>query len=363
MADKKNVEAELFNSALQQHKASNFEQAEGLYRKVLQNNPRHVGALTNLAVLALRFNWLDVARKLLERALEVDSDYPDALHILGLTLYQQGQQTQAIASIKRALELNPGLETAKDDIRRIEKDIRLASDPDYSAPTDAPWDDKVPIWQESAGSDTLFVLFSGLGVGREPPAFIFHNFLKPYSGIDKLFVRDLSRSWYFKGMSGLSSDIDSTAEFLETLTGRYSRTVFVGSSAGGMAAILFGEILNADKVLAFAPQTVLSAPKKQELKDYRWHQFLSTFTTEVKEPRYLDLKNLNPFDAKIDIYFSSGDKHDILHANRVQGSRVNHFEYESDDHFIALHLRDNGELKMIMESEMPDGQSRGNSTS
>src|SRR6266404_4629426 len=61
--------------ALQYHQAGNLQQAEYLYRQILQTDPRQA----------------------------------DALHLLGLIAHQRGQHDAAIDLIRRALASNPGV--------------------------------------------------------------------------------------------------------------------------------------------------------------------------------------------------------------------------------------------------------------
>ena len=63
------------------------------------------------------------------------------------------------------------------------------------------------------------------------------------------FVRDVYKQWYLKGVNAEIDSIEKLYEFLKAETEGY-QIVTVGSSAGGYAAVLFGYLLNATKVLA-----------------------------------------------------------------------------------------------------------------
>ena len=64
-----------------------------------------VASLMNAALLAQQARRLDEAEALYRRALEVEADLPDALHMLGVIRYDQGDDAEAWALIGRALEL------------------------------------------------------------------------------------------------------------------------------------------------------------------------------------------------------------------------------------------------------------------
>ena len=108
-------------------------------------------------------------------------------------------------------------------------------------------------------SDKLIVSFGGcLQHFKDKQTFEFYNFLnKNFSSYDKYFYIDIHFKWYHKGIDGISSNIDETIIYLKNIVKDYKEVCFVGTSAGGYAAILFGSVLNINKVLAFIPQTII----------------------------------------------------------------------------------------------------------
>ncbi len=67
-----------------------------------------------------------------------------------------------------------------------------------------------------------------------------------------IFVRDVFKQWYLKGVNKDLDSIEKLAAFLKKETEGYE-VVTIGSSAGGYAAILFGLLLKAHIVMAFNP--------------------------------------------------------------------------------------------------------------
>jgi tetratricopeptide (TPR) repeat protein len=78
-----NSVAQMFELALQHHRAGNLQQAKLLYRQILQ----------------------------------VDSGHADALHMLGVLAHQVGRNDLAIEYIQRSLRLNPG----NPDLRKLQE--------------------------------------------------------------------------------------------------------------------------------------------------------------------------------------------------------------------------------------------------
>src|SRR5690349_9376454 len=92
----------------------------------------------------------------------------------------------------------------------------------------------------------LIVSFAGLG---EP-----YNFVKTLKGVraNIIYLRDPNHNWYLNGLYGVGDTVKEVANFLHEKQKLFeSKTVCViGASAGGFAAILYGQLLSADKVLS-----------------------------------------------------------------------------------------------------------------
>lgn len=72
-----------------------------------------------------------------------------------------------------------------------------------------------------------------------------------------IYVRDVWKQWYSKGINGTVNTIDKTIELLKQLTEGY-RTITVGSSAGGYMAVLTAVKLNAEYCINFSGQYMIS---------------------------------------------------------------------------------------------------------
>jgi len=99
--------SEWFALAQQHHQEGRLTQAEQLYRRILQTDPRHAGAHYHLGLLAHKTGHAEAAIALLRRAIALDP--PAALYHfnLGLVLQEQRRLDEAIASFRLALQLNP----------------------------------------------------------------------------------------------------------------------------------------------------------------------------------------------------------------------------------------------------------------
>jgi tetratricopeptide (TPR) repeat protein len=93
--------------AVQHHQAGNLSEAEGLYRRVLQAEPRNPDALHLLGVIAHQVGRNEAAIDLIRSALGERPTMAAAHCNLGAALQATGQLDQAVASFRRALQLKP----------------------------------------------------------------------------------------------------------------------------------------------------------------------------------------------------------------------------------------------------------------
>jgi hypothetical protein len=187
------------------------------------------------------------------------------------------------------------------------------------------------------GRNNLVVCFGGRASkmdGVHP--FEFLRYLSRHYGdrCDFLFYVDRQDSWYHKGLLGLTKGVQETANYLSRRTSerKYDNITFIGTSAGGYAAILFGSLCNVTNVVAFIPQTVLVAPHDATYGDLA--PLLNTTT------RYLLFG---------DPLISEGN-HDFAHCARV--AKVANVTLSRVPQLKMKTLRDNGTLAAILDGLM-----------
>ncbi len=100
------------NSAIQFHRAGELEQAESLYRAVLQREPHNANALHLLGVIAQQCHRLDIALALLNEAVKHAPRFADAHNNLGMVHHDLGHHAEAITHYQTAIDLNPRLPEA-----------------------------------------------------------------------------------------------------------------------------------------------------------------------------------------------------------------------------------------------------------
>jgi hypothetical protein len=174
--------------------------------------------------------------------------------------------------------------------------------------------------------DHLIIAFSGHG-----KTFEFENFLTDLLDCDHMLLRDTYCSNYHRGVEGVSTDVESTFAFLQEDARSYKRVTCLGISAGGYAAILFGSLLKAARVVAFVPQTIL----RRSDKDPRYRDLLPLMDPGVEYVLYCDRSVLTPTHP-----------HHASHCERVANNNVR-LVYQANMNMKAI--RDSGDLGKLLE--------------
>ncbi|MEM7277070.1 MAG: sulfotransferase [Pseudomonadota bacterium] len=93
--------------AAEHHKNSRLDEAEALYRGVLNDNPENVDALRLLASILAHTGRADEAESLLQRAVSKAPDFARAWVDLGELLFEQHRLFETVDCLEKAVELEP----------------------------------------------------------------------------------------------------------------------------------------------------------------------------------------------------------------------------------------------------------------
>ena len=189
---------------------------------------------------------------------------------------------------------------------------------------------------------TLVVTFGGMhgNFGGIMP-FEFSSFMKKSKilrCVDQMFYVDKAQRHYLSGIDQISSNVAETAMYLASKICGYKNIIFVGTSAGGYAAILFGSLLQVSSVLAFVPQTILEGSKQTEI-------------SVSVDPKYRDLKpflnthtNYELYSWHKNLYEGNHGRHHCDHLVGPENVRVEFVEQNVKE------MRDSGRLESIFSS-------------
>jgi hypothetical protein len=188
------------------------------------------------------------------------------------------------------------------------------------------------------GNKHLIICFGGMAsrfYGIHP--FEFLNYLsKTYSNVcDLYFLIDRDQCWYHKGIYGITKNIDETIVYLDEiiLKGNYDKVLFMGTSAGGYGAILFGSLCkNVNCVISFVPQTILNNPI---------------------DVRYKNIKNVLNDSSQYIIHgdVSVSDEHNVHHISHCENINVKkNVQLFKHNGMLMKQLRDAGIIKKMIDS-------------
>lgn len=196
------------------------------------------------------------------------------------------------------------------------------------------------------GSEKTLLVFGGMATRPSmPPKEFFKSFSEKDMNI--VFVKDFKQCWYQNGLVGKSHDVESTVRVLRDLIPPSTKNLIcLGTSAGGYAAIRFGVELNAERIIAFAPQTLIGTQvfKRFKSAESRIEE------VDINSPDF-DLKKI--LSARphhnIEVHFGELNAQDHAAADHIK-DHVNLYPYPFDGHGIASYLKGNGTLEEILST-------------
>jgi hypothetical protein len=207
----------------------------------------------------------------------------------------------------------------------------------------------------SPDATTLLIAFAGIGPRDRPPTFSFLNAVADLHA-SKVFVRDPHRAWYHRGVPGLGESIDEVAAALKRIAGASGarRVVTLGTSVGAYAAVLFGRLIDADLVLAFAPPTVIGWRMRIRTRNTRYlREWLALQLSPRMQRQYVDLRRVLAASGKrpvpVSAHYAAGDRIDAAYAEYLRGvPGVSLHPHPGAGHDLARRLRDDGKLPGLL---------------
>ncbi|WP_156290950.1 hypothetical protein [Oceanobacillus salinisoli] len=211
----------------------------------------------------------------------------------------------------------------------------------------------------TSNSKALLIAFGGIQGGLGIPVFEFFNIASQFP-VKKMFIRDFNQSWYQRGLENTTlKDVNDLYTFLKLKVQetKPEKVIIVGNSAGGFSALLFGNLLEADIVHAFAPQTFIDKKNRMLNLDFRWRkQVKKIYHCNGIKSDYLDLKKVfgkNKLNTKTkyNIYYDVTHRLDRTHSERMRNFKgVTLFKYEDGGHNVVKKMKENGDLLKLLKS-------------
>lgn len=213
----------------------------------------------------------------------------------------------------------------------------------------------------SSSSDRLFIAFGSLRLKSKVPPF---EYVRTFNElpVKKIFIRDLHKIFYLRGLPGISTDMIATRDYLQEIREqeKIDKIVIFGGSAGGYAALLMGWLLGADEVHAFSPITFLPTRKGWELPRLAYGGNLRLLFKQLQikiDPRLprwqYDLQNILRQDngrTHYNIYYGAAHKMDVIRSERMDGlPGIRLLAYNTNSHHIDRFLKERDQWSRIFQ--------------
>jgi pimeloyl-ACP methyl ester carboxylesterase len=169
-----------------------------------------------------------------------------------------------------------------------------------------------------------------------------------------VFLRDPAQAWYQRGLPDIGGDVYAVRDFLAQKIDESgaSEVRFVGNSMGGFAALLFGSLLRTGRVIAFVPQTFVSAGLRAQHGDHRWERQINELHGGGVGADFFEVAPVAAVHhpgLKADIYVANDPPLDGRHADQMLDfSDVRIHRFDVGGHALVKMLRDQGLLAGIL---------------
>jgi hypothetical protein len=170
------------------------------------------------------------------------------------------------------------------------------------------------------GASTLVVSFAGNhhgGFARKTSLLELRNKRNDFDIISFLYMRNQGE-WYLGGLNGIGETIEDTVAFLKKEFEKYDKVICIGSSAGGYASLLFGNLLDVNTTISSEPQVNLKhcpqcLPNEVlKLDAYeKWGDLTNIINSTTHH--YIDPLEEHPFEVGCDTSL-----HEIYHFNLIK---------------------------------------------
>ncbi|MEW6002783.1 MAG: tetratricopeptide repeat protein [Nitrospirota bacterium] len=106
-------------AALEQHQAGNLDEAEPIYREILQREPGNADVLHFLGILLFQKKDFDAAVDSIKKSIEINPGNENAYYNLAGILQDIGELDEAITYYQKVIEMNPGLADAYNSLGAV----------------------------------------------------------------------------------------------------------------------------------------------------------------------------------------------------------------------------------------------------
>lgn len=148
-----------------------------------------------------------------------------------------------------------------------------------------------------------------------------------------IFLRDVHKQWYLTGINSQINDPNKFLDFLKKETAGY-RVITVGSSSGGFAAVLYGQLLNAERIYTFNGQYELDSLLKKSSQEVDPIIFRNKENQDLRS--FYDIKKFIKDPSRILYFRSNKSDWDVEQHDHIKEIGVRTFSFNTDHHGIPF---------------------------
>ena len=179
--------------------------------------------------------------------------------------------------------------------------------------------------------------------------------------LNRIMLRDRRNLWYLRGVQGLGDSPIQVAEHLKPVIAAMmpSHVWCVGESMGAYAAIMYGVLLNASRIVSFGALSTFSPSFALQYRDMRWHSIMeklgeNPISTTTDLPTLIRQRGfVNPLHMVIGTSAGAQAPEDInldvMHGQRFAGlPSVRYHYYPDGEHAVTAWLANHGQFDAIL---------------
>lgn len=165
-----------------------------------------------------------------------------------------------------------------------------------------------------------------------------------------IFLRDIKKQWYLNGINEELNSIEKLFAFLKIETAGY-KTIALGSSAGGYAAVLFGSMLRAEMIYTFNGQ--FSLHNLLETSSEKIDPLLFREKDNPKINKYFSINAYVSNPSAVYYFYSCRSKSDIIQYINVKEIGFQIISFNTSHHGIPF-LKSNLSYVINLEQNLLD---------
>lgn len=152
-------------------------------------------------------------------------------------------------------------------------------------------------------------------------------------GYKHIFIRDIQKQWYLGGINSRINTPQRLLSFLKKETKGF-RIIMIGSSAGGFASVIYGQLLNAEKIYTFNGQFEISSLLNTSSEALDPLIFRNKDNLNLRN--WYDTRNFISNPSTIYYFQSINSKWDIDQYDHIKDLKINQIPFKTSNHGVPF---------------------------